>query len=743
MKNKSSKPSRSFDYDSTSLARAELENRFLSEADSELIMTGSIDRLVEFAKSSRRNAVTHKGDSALHLVARSGSLAKCDLLIRLGANPKALNYKKETPSEVAHFEGNFHLAQLLSSYIKANLNSGLDLENDKEKDHKYSKSVVREVSLPEELTQSRTQDNLDFNDLLGDMFFEAELEPEEFFGDIKERFSAGEFTPFSRDSKYVLNDEEADWDIDIPLENSASSTLRDKPGSADYRYIADHEAKVSLSKDKKYEFLQVSNRGPKSARSAVVQPSTKMSIDRRVIEEWVIELNRKGRLNEEDIHYLIACCEGNGNFDELYVNLKRNLESWGLSCESQESDIHHELFETDLVSFEEELVEAIESVFSRSTALPGMVRFKMDRSIELQLLKPMLYARDELLLNILSSEWAVNYILEVLTAVCNGSREPKTVTNKHIVPLNSGHDETNNFLEAADDLRQWFYTLHVGRENLEVTEDVILALRTLNLTYGFQKELVRLLAAVNSDSAQQLDYLVEGFRSEQGVFVENHLSYVRRYSARNVREGEDPEEVFQVAVTGILKAVERFDPDREIRFVGYGAFWMRQSLDRWRLVEGSAIRIPVHQHEYLARLEQAHVDVPNTIYMQASDSDIAAYLGWKIEEVDKYQCIPKFPEYPENSDAWDDVFSESESEDIFDRMEANKVLNGVLDELKEREQTIIRMRFGIGYDDEMTLEDIGKVFGLTRERIRQIESKGLKYLSNPNRILRLQKMLGI
>jgi RNA polymerase primary sigma factor len=210
-----------------------------------------------------------------------------------------------------------------------------------------------------------------------------------------------------------------------------------------------------------------------------------------------------------------------------------------------------------------------------------------------------------------------------------------------------------------------------------------------------------------------------------------------------VENGEDPEDVFQVAFTGLQRSTRRFAPEFEIRFFVYSSFWIKQALTRWRADEGTAIRVPVHRHENLAKLDRATESLDVRADSTVSDADLAVELGWSIKEVRQFRRIPRQAEYPEGIDAWDDLLPEPEIEDFFDQAETESIVTDVLAELQERQADVIRMRFGIGRDAEMTLEEIGELYGVTRERIRQIEAKALDHLSHPVRKRRLQALLGM
>jgi len=124
-----------------------------------------------------------------------------------------------------------------------------------------------------------------------------------------------------------------------------------------------------------------------------------------------------------------------------------------------------------------------------------------------------------------------------------------------------------------------------------------------------------------------------------------------------------------------------------------------------------------------------------------SDDDLAIELEWTADQVRQFRRIPRAAEYPDGSDEWDTLLPEPAESDVFGRAETERVMTEILGELPDRQADVIRMRFGIGRESDMTLEEVGQIYGVTRERIRQIEAKALDFLSHPGRIRRLRTLL--
>lgn len=579
------------------------------------------------------------------------------------------------------------------------------------------------------IVNSASPDRNALDDLDELLSFEAEEGAEEFFDQSGNDIASGVFVPLVSSSPVVSDDEDGDWELDL----SAAPIAGEGIGSSAV-VTADHGAED--------DFLKVRNRGRQSVKRAVVQTGTRMSIDPELCISWAEEILTKGQCSLDDIDRLVAHCEGNGDLEELRINLRRNLEAAGFDV-TQATGHYADLWDAISDTSADDLADAIEAALSRRTRLPGTQRFVMDKSDELQLLEPMMRAKQELQLGILASETAVETILDVMDHIRDGSRDPGSVSLRTIIPSRPGHAETSEVMAAVDALRSWHTTGRVmdGKRRREA----LAALEALELSLSFHKELVRRLEQFPACQAEASQLEAEILISETATehLIREHLPYVRRFASRNVEEGEDPEDVFQVAFMGLQRSTRRFDPERGYRFLIYATYWMRQAIMRWRSDEGATIRIPVHRNEKITKLDRALDRLDVRIGGAVSDLELAEELEWTIDEVRQFRDIPREAEYPESLDDWDDLLPEPSEVDVFDQAETERIVTEALADLPERQADVIRMRFGIGRETDMTLEEIGQIYGVTRERIRQIEAKGLDRLSHPGRKRRLQELLGM
>ncbi|MBS3025272.1 sigma-70 family RNA polymerase sigma factor [Acidiphilium multivorum] len=708
-------------------ATNKLGRHFLDPAVVRLIVAGNIENLVDFAATYCLHMTDPKGDTALHIAARTGNLAVCDLFIKSGADPEARNDDLQTPADVAFAEGHHVAGQLLRSLVTTSPSASSN--------HAVVFNVEPVIAgpdaVPDQLlnVDQETEPSDRIHDLDGLLDFEAEAEPEEFFTQNSGGTASGRFVALVSLAPMVSNDEDEEWELDLSSLPIVGEGIGSKAAA-----VADHGAES--------DFLQVRNRGRQSVKQAVVQASTRMSIDPDFCFSWAEEILAKGRCSLGDIDRLVDHCEGNGDVEELRVNLQRNLEAAGFDLE-QSTGHNANIWDDAVDTSANELADAIEAILTRWTRLPGTQRFVMDKSDELQLLEPMIRAKQELQLGVLASDTAVEMILDVFDNIRDGTRPPGAVSLRTIIPSRLDHEETSKVMAAADSLRSWYTTGRVmdGKRRREALS----ALEALDLSLAFYKELVRRLGQFPACQAEasQLEAVILVFVSATERLIREHLPYVRRFASRNVEEGEDPEDVFQVAFMGLQHSTRRFDPERGYRFLIYATYWMRQAITRWRADEGAAIRIPLHRHEKITKLDSALDKLDVWGSGSVSDLELAEELEWTIDEVRQFRGIPREAERPKGIDDWDKLLSEPSESDGFDQAETERIVADALADMPKRQADIIRMRFGIGRDSEMTLEEIGQIYGVTRERIRQIETKALRHLSHPGRKRRLQELLGM
>ncbi len=582
--------------------------------------------------------------------------------------------------------------------------------------------------MPEaETNQTVSIDAAEESELLFD--FDPEEPAEEFFDRASGETTSGVFVAVSVAITAVSPEPVDSWGDD----------LSPAPISGDG--IDDND--IDPDDDDEEGFLRVGGSGRQSKRRAVVPTGTRLCINPAVCTMWAEDLLQNAAYSLGDIDTLLEFCEGNEDEDELRANLIRNLEAAGFELLEDTAERYPERWEALSAVSSEDLAEGIEAVLTRDTKLPGTQRFRMEKSRAQALLAPMTSNRQELLLSLLCCESATVFLLEAVESVRDGSKDPRLVSLRSIFPKRPEDTETAEFFAAAVALKLWSTRGRVmdGKGRREA----LASLEALDCTLDFYKEIVTALFSCDEskDDARRLEERIAALDAATEQLIVEHLPYARRVAARDVEEGEDPEDVFQVACTGLLRAPKRFDPERGIRFVDYSTFWMKQALSKWRADEASAIRIPVNRYDGLAKLSKEMELRDIKADDPASDQDIADELGVSADEVRQFRTVPRFPEHPSTEDQWDELLAEPDNMSSLDSEETSSIVADCLAELKKREAEIIRYRFGLGDYEEMTLEDIAQIYGVSRERVRQIVAKALEKLSAPSHRRRLQELLGM
>ena len=266
----------------------------------------------------------------------------------------------------------------------------------------------------------------------------------------------------------------------------------------------------------------------------------------------------------------------------------------------------------------------------------------------------------------------------------------------------------------------------------------------------YLKEIGRVPLLTSEREHELAERMAEGDIEAKKALVEANLRLVVSIAKRYVGRGMFFLDLIQEGNLGLMKAVDKFDYTKGYKFSTYATWWIRQAITRAIADQARTIRIPVHMVETINRLSKVEKTLTQEYGRQPQVEEIAAEMGMPLERVREIMKVAQDPvslESPvgEEEDshlgdfiADDDVPSPS---DVAAQTMLKGELNEVLKTLSDREARVLRLRFGLDDGRTRTLEEVGKEFNVTRERIRQIEAKALRKLRHPSRSKKLKDFL--
>lgn len=258
----------------------------------------------------------------------------------------------------------------------------------------------------------------------------------------------------------------------------------------------------------------------------------------------------------------------------------------------------------------------------------------------------------------------------------------------------------------------------------------------LDLTYNlYLKEIVKFDLLTPQEEIELADRIKQGDDDAREIMIKANLRLVVKIARDYEGYGLPLLDLVNEGNMGLMKAVERFDPSKGGKLSTYGAWWIKQSIKRALANQSKTIRLPVHLVDKISKMRRASNALLDKLGREPNDEELAENLGisvFKVQEMKRASVRPAsldapLAEEPESANFADIVQDENASDPYSDleKRTVQSMLDNLINSLPEREAKILDYRFGLSGGEERTLEEVGAHFGVTRERVRQIQNNAL------------------
>ena len=267
----------------------------------------------------------------------------------------------------------------------------------------------------------------------------------------------------------------------------------------------------------------------------------------------------------------------------------------------------------------------------------------------------------------------------------------------------------------------------------------------------YLKEIGQIKLLSLKEEGELADRIIAGDEEAKNILAEANLRLVVSIAKRYVGRGMLFLDLIQEGNIGLMKAVDKFDVSKGYKFSTYATWWIRQAITRAIADQARTIRVPVHMVETINKLARIQRQLTLELNREPTEEELAKKMNTSVEKIREIYKISQDPvslETPvgEEDDSHLSDFIKDERSLSPEEFATNEMLKDeisqVLETLTEREEKVIKLRFGLQDGKPRTLEEVGQMFGVTRERIRQIEAKALRKLRHPSRSRKLKDYMG-